>query len=374
MQLIHHVDINFLTAFILSLVSIIAFIRLNHRDKLSKTYLVMSAIIIIQLILEAFSVILDNQTTFNMIWLRFSISFVIFIIGPFLAMMWFMLIKKMFVPKMTVKPITKLIVYLPQIINVILVISTIFFDTVFYIDEFGVYHRGHLFFLTMILTYYYIVLTFILILSNRKKVVKEDLLLLAVATALPVLGGILQGLFYGLLLIWPSVGFSLIILYLFLQQRVIHHDYLTNAWSRESFFQFISFNMESSKKPFGVIYFDLDNLKTVNDQYGHEQGDFALKKTVEIVKKSLPESIIVARLGGDEFIGIFSATTQKEVVNVVTRIRYNINQYNEEKRHNYPISISIGYGLFDQPHDQFEAFISKLDQDMYADKKSKEDE
>ncbi|MDY0211246.1 MAG: diguanylate cyclase [Acholeplasma sp.] len=374
MQLFYQVDINFSSAFILLLVAVVAFARLNRKDELSKAYLFTAIVIIFQLVFEALTVLFEGYNEPVWIFIRTALSFTLFLIGPFLSLTWYLLLKKMFTPRATSSLASKIVLFLPQASNVLLVLSTLFYKTIFYIDGAGVYHRGNLFFLSMIFSYYYLALTFLMIVSNRKRVVKEDIVLLAIASSLPIIGGLLQIVFYGVLFIWPSVAFALILLYLFLQQRIIHHDFLTNAWTRESFFQFISHNLENyTKKPFGVIYFDLDNLKTINDKYGHSSGDDALKKAVEIVKSSLDEQAIVARLGGDEFVSIFSATSQTDVQNCVNRIRYNLDQWNQQKDLMFKVQLSIGYGLFEETKKEFESFINKLDYKMYQDKRSKED-
>ena len=70
---------------------------------------------------------------------------------------------------------------------------------------------------------------------------------------------------------------------------------------------------------------DIDNFKSINDCYGHFEGDLALEKTVQILRASVNRNDFVARYGGDEFCIILESDKEAEVEHVVARINKNLN-------------------------------------------------
>lgn len=370
MSIFHQVDINFAAAFLLFLVSVVAFYRLDIKDKLSKAYLITALIIIFQLIFEALTVILDRNADPLIIQLRVLMSMALFLGGPILSLYWMQLLRKMLIPRAKTIKGYKYFIIVPQIFNVTIVLLTPFTDWVFYIDENAIYQRGDFFLVSTIFTYYYMMIAAGMIFNNRKGIVREDLILLLIATSIPLLGGIIQATFYGTLFIWPSVAFALILLYLFLQQRIIHHDFLTGAWTRESFFQYISQKITTGDhEPCGALYIDLDNLKDINDEHGHQYGDKALKKVVEVTKNTLGHKSIISRLGGDEFIGVILTGSKDILKDKVADIKAQLVEFNETKTYPFDIVTSIGYDLFSDDYQNFEHFINHIDQLMYDEKR-----
>ena len=370
MSIFHQVDINFAAAFLLFLVSVVAFYRLDIKDKLSRAYLITALIIIFQLIFEALTVILDRNADPLIIQLRVFMSMALFLGGPILSLYWMQLLRKMLIPRAKTIKGYKYFIIVPQIFNVTIVLLTPFTDWVFYIDENAIYQRGDFFLVSTIFTYYYMMIAVGMIFNNRKGIVREDLILLLIATSIPLLGGIIQATIYGTLFIWPSVAFALILLYLFLQQRIIHHDFLTGAWTRESFFQYVSQKIATGDhEPCGALYIDLDNLKDINDEHGHQYGDKALKKVVEVTRNTLGHKSIISRLGGDEFIGVIHTDSKDILKDKVADIKAQLVEFNETKTYPFDIVTSIGYDLFSDDYHNFEHFINHIDQLMYDEKR-----
>ncbi len=370
MSIFHQVDINFAAAFLLFLVSVVAFYRLDIKDKLSRAYLITALIIIFQLIFEALTVIFDRNADPLIIQLRVLMSMALFLGGPILSLYWMQLLRKMLIPRAKTIKGYKYFIIVPQIFNVTIVLLTPFTDWVFYIDENAIYQRGDFFLVSTIFTYYYMIIAAGMIFNNRKGIVREDLILLLIATSIPMLGGVIQATFYGTLFIWPSVAFALILLYLFLQQRIIHHDFLTGAWTRESFFQYVNQKITTGDhEPCGALYIDLDNLKDINDEHGHQYGDKALKKVVEVTKNTLGHKSIISRLGGDEFIGVIHTDSKDILKDKVADIKAQLVEFNKTKSYPFDIVTSVGYDLFSDDYHNFEHFINHIDQLMYDEKR-----
>lgn len=118
-----------------------------------------------------------------------------------------------------------------------------------------------------------------------------------------------------------------------------------------------------------MLYADLDNLKYINDTFGHQEGDSALKETARILKETFRESDIVSRIGGDEFAVMPIGNTEESVTTLTTRLENNLADFNEKKNLNYMLSISIGITHYDPAHPvSVEELLSQGDKLMYEQK------
>lgn len=91
-----------------------------------------------------------------------------------------------------------------------------------------------------------------------------------------------------------------------------------------------------------LIYGDLDGLKTINDRYGHGEGDFAIKSTALVLKRVFRSMDIIGRIGGDEFTIFASNTNEKQISYFQSRLSEIIRETNSASGKPYKISISLG--------------------------------
>ena len=118
--------------------------------------------------------------------------------------------------------------------------------------------------------------------------------------------------------------------------------------------------------PFGVILFDIDDFKSINDVFGHESGDQVLKTIAAAVSKSVrSHDSYLFRWGGDEFLLIVSNVNGNQLFDLSERIRKLV--FNTS----FPltrISISLGATLA-TPEDTVETLIGRVDENLYKSKK-----
>ena len=88
------------------------------------------------------------------------------------------------------------------------------------------------------------------------------------------------------------------------EKKLSRTDNTTQIANKKHFFDFVTFEIRKARRyrhPFSLAFMDVDNFKTVNDQWGHHQGDALLKTIAETMKENLRDTDLVARVGGDEF-------------------------------------------------------------------------
>ncbi len=120
-------------------------------------------------------------------------------------------------------------------------------------------------------------------------------------------------------------------------------DYLTGAVNSRFFFDLLQMEIDRSERyrhPFTVAYVDLDNFKTVNDQFGHLIGDEVLRAVVGYMKTHLRKTDMVARLGGDEFALLLPEMTQESARAALTKLHEGLLE--EMRLNQWRITFSVG--------------------------------
>ncbi|MFI5293838.1 MAG: PAS domain S-box protein [Thermodesulfovibrionales bacterium] len=152
-------------------------------------------------------------------------------------------------------------------------------------------------------------------------------------------------------------------------------DELTGLYNRRGFFahcdQVLKLCQRQKKGAF-LLYADLDNLKEINDIFGHPEGDKVLVEAATIFKQTFRESDIIARVGGDEFVVIPVGNTTDALELITTRLRQNIESHNAKEECKYTLSISYGASYYDPqspcPVDELVAHAETL---MYVQKRNR---
>jgi diguanylate cyclase (GGDEF)-like protein len=122
-------------------------------------------------------------------------------------------------------------------------------------------------------------------------------------------------------------------------------DGLTGVFNRQYFFDLMKeeyYKAVENDNSLSVIMFDVDNFKSINDNYGHLVGDQVLKAIADSVNQVIRDFDIFARYGGDEFVVGLPGTEALAADKVAVRIKDNINQIRIENEKNLKISCSIG--------------------------------
>ncbi|MGM0442248.1 MAG: diguanylate cyclase [Elusimicrobiota bacterium] len=119
---------------------------------------------------------------------------------------------------------------------------------------------------------------------------------------------------------------------------------------------------------FGLIIFDLDNFKNINDTHGHVKGDEILKRVAYHIEKVLRKSDTIARYGGDEFVALLPETRKKDTIKVGERIRQSLERANEESE--VAIHISVGVAAYPDDGVYREDLVKKADGALYKAKES----
>ena len=150
-------------------------------------------------------------------------------------------------------------------------------------------------------------------------------------------------------------------------------DPLTGILNRRGFEKRISELFDSNGNPIRsltIVSLDMDELKHINDSFGHLAGDEAIKTLADCITASLNGNEFVARMGGDEFSAVLDTSDPKRVGNFIRSIRDSLKSINDSKRLPYRLSTSIGTCELTTWNDLMDC-MNKADKAMYREKRAK---
>lgn len=157
------------------------------------------------------------------------------------------------------------------------------------------------------------------------------------------------------------------------QQNLYSTDQLTKLFNRKGFYRQMEGDVQRAirnKTELGVISIDMNWLKQINDTHGHKEGDFALAKISEFMKKAAGNLGVCTRFGGDEFaIALVGDNASEKIEEIKRTILEDIDKFNNSKKKPYPISVSMGSVVkIPTINYDIERYIVEADRLMYADK------
>ena len=260
----------------------------------------------------------------------------------------------------------------------ILLTINIFNGFLFYVDSNGDYHRGPYFILTYLLSYSYVLVAFIRTVSGLlSKSYKGDrivLIPLILFPAAPALAGIIQFVYPRLPVACGVLAITTLVLYLNWIDQLISLDPLTGLNNRKQLNHFYGqwIKNHGEGDTIYLLMIDANKFKSINDTYGHVQGDAALKNIAEALRlgcRRLPKRANIARYGGDEFAILIEAEDPEETNLLKETIKEKLIAVNSDTGIPFDLTVSIGIASSDGSS-TLKDLIVKADEDMYKAKRN----
>ncbi len=145
-------------------------------------------------------------------------------------------------------------------------------------------------------------------------------------------------------------------------------DELTGLFNRRGFLQECTRHLHGAPASFLLVFIDMNDLKMINDVYGHDDGDLALKTTADVLRQCFRDRDILARIGGDEFAALVRDVGEEQIERLEARFEDKCRAATESLGRPYRISFARGYVQGDATSD-LEEMMNEADQRMYAHKK-----
>lgn len=154
-------------------------------------------------------------------------------------------------------------------------------------------------------------------------------------------------------------------------------DQLTGLLNRRGFFTLAGQHRalaERQSEPFALLYLDLDRFKSINDTYGHHEGDQALVAMAETLRSCFRKADLVARFGGDEFVVLLTDSDLEDGTAARRNLESLLAQKNRSRGKGYDLRLSAGLAAFDPEAPlALEELVLKADRRMYDEKQGRRD-
>ncbi|WKY44389.1 diguanylate cyclase [Eubacteriaceae bacterium ES2] len=343
----------------------------RYRDRIFMYLLYVNALI---LVIDSVSIVFYDVPGQTIHVIQSLLKMTFYILNPLPGFLWILYVYDfIFHNPKGLKRLFKIGI-IPVLINAALAVASIWGGYLFILSPDNHYQRGEWFLLMPFFAFAYTIIAFIVILLNRKRIQRQDWLPLLTFAIPPAIGGFLQTYFYGLVLLWPSMTISLLIIYVFIQSKTINTDFLTGLNNRREFDYYLEDwqKWKKENKKIAGFMMDMDGFKEINDTYGHQTGDQALIAMSQILRASFRRNDFITRLGGDEFAAIIEVNDPQEIEVLKERLDANIEAFNQENKCCFQLKLSCGSGIFAlQDAKSLRAFFDELDKKMYEEKQQR---
>lgn len=146
-------------------------------------------------------------------------------------------------------------------------------------------------------------------------------------------------------------------------------DELTGVYNRRAGCEILERELAIAllkRSPVTVAFVDVDNLKVINDSFGHLEGDECLRIVAQVLRESTRGSDTVFRFGGDEFVLVLPQCTEEGALEILRRVEEGLRSRSRELGKPYPLSVSFGLARFDPERpSSVEELLAQADGNMY---------
>ena len=239
------------------------------------------------------------------------------------------------------------------------------------------YRHGPFFMYLSVVGYLYDILALFAsihcLLHEKQREKRKQAYAIGVFIFFPMLAGALQLYLSGTPILAPAILTSFFIVFVNIQSSQVYNDALTGLNNRKRAHRFLEEQIQfvADDKPLTVFLLDVNSFKKINDQYGHNEGDHALK----IIAASLVElckqyHVFAARYGGDEFMFISNYHIKDDPKSICNSFDVILKNQCALNKVPYTLSASIGYSVVTDSGKSLESVIGDADKALYVEKRN----
>lgn len=250
-----------------------------------------------------------------------------------------------------------ILVTVPLIANALIAFSALFSKLSFSYSSDNHFVRGPLGTAPFLVAGFYVILLLIKTAYDWRKGGSKEALIISAIVLLSFISTVLESIFGFRFLQNPSMATSITFYYMFLHSAQNNRDPLTKALTSRRFF------LDSDKyrsSLTAVISLDINDLKQLNDEYGHVEGDKALITVTNVIQKHMSVNTSLYRTGGDEFIILCFKVAEQSVIKIIDKIRADLEKTNYR--------CAIGYAVYSSDK-LFDSVCQLADSRMYENKR-----
>lgn len=363
------IQMNIFMVLLLSSIAVHACFKLERKEQVNRLFLALIFLTILILVLEILSVSLNSSIYIEYIILHKLVDTLGFTLAPLVS-----ICAALYVYRRTNKykkiNLNKLLwLSVPFVVNSIISLGSYKYNWIFGITNENIYIRGPWFFVSPVTSYFYYFINLLFLYNAREKLSREELLIFSLLTVIPSVLSIFQLYYFVYLTIWNSVAIAVVINYVFIVHSQTTIDSLTGLGNRVAYDEYLAIISRKRNIVLAVVNIDLDDFKSINDAFGHHEGDNVLRVFARNLEEVFGDKGVSIRLGGDEFIVLINENKKEILENCITTLKNRINTYNKSSNMPYRIKFSYGMAIFNNTYNSIHELIQHSDKLMYEEKK-----
>lgn len=301
----------------------------NFEKKTNRLFLAAALCVLILIVEEAWEAQLALAPAFEP--LRIPLSALGYLLRPMIPYLLMMMVRQY-------TKVQAILLAVPIVFNTFVSFSALFCGVSFSYSADNEFVRGPLGLTPFIVAGIYIIILLVLTMQECKNGGLMEAMIVSAIVLLAFTSTIMESLFHFQFIQNPSIGTSITFYYLFLHSNRNNRDPLTGALTRRRFY----LDAEKYRSTLSaVISLDLNDLKRLNDEYGHLEGDKALAAVAYAIKKYTGPRASLYRTGGDEFMILCYRMNESSVQNMINGIQTDL----EKTKYR----CAIGYALYTSP-------------------------
>ena len=354
--------------------------RRKNRESLhqeDRVYDSMAIITIIGAIIETISFLVDDTNIPFGSFINYLSNSLCFLGTVTIAFLWCLYVELRIYRNYTRASKRAKLLMIPWLIEVLILISNLFgSDFLFNITEDNVYRRGKYVVVVYIILLIYYVYSIYQVKIAKYRDLKVQFFPVNYFIGPCLIGTIVQLLMYGISAAWVSVAIALIFVQMQSHSENLLIDSLSGLFNRRYMSSLLNDVKYDIRKSFYGIMIDVNDFKSINDNYGHGKGDEAIRIMGDVLSSSIPNGAIAIRYAGDEFMILLPGMEERMVLDTMNEINKNLKKFNERNSEPFNLSVSMGYARIEKGDQNSESFLTRMDESMYQAKRiyhSKED-
>jgi len=208
--------------------------------------------------------------------------------------------------------------------------------------------------------------------DNRTKINGEERVMLGLFSVIPFLLSVFQLYYFVYLTIWNSLAIAVVMNYIFILHNQTKIDPLTGLGNRLAYDEYMANLSHKSKLVLAVVNIDLDDFKSINNLYGHHEGDQVLRAFAGELKAVFDEIGTPIRVGGDEFIVWIRENNPVIIEQYMATLTDRVKNYNEKMGRPYQVGFSYGVTVYNDQYGDLQELVQHSDRLMYEEKQKKQ--
>ena len=250
-------------------------------------------------------------------------------------------------------------------VNILILVFNHFSGFHFYISGANRFVAGSQFLVRFYMSYSAVLAAIIDIFISYKQLRSAQIRIIVYFALLCGAGAVLDILLPGGNLIWAFLITSMLIAYFYIIHSDSALDIITGVSSRSGLMEFVNrIKRSNARQSYTMALFDIDDLKTVNKNFGRAAGDGVLAEIAALLKKCTRQYDFIARIGGDEFVTAVKA--EFDIERILERIQSSLGDLNRKPDRRFSLSVSYGYDTYAAKEEQsIDEFLRRLKERAY---------